>query len=111
MPKNRLMAYGHLFLMIQLRMVSRVSCQTVAKVKGRKRTAQGAAQPPLSSSLCSSVTYSHWADKPNGEGESGLANTIESGNRQLADCPDESHAEAQDGTNGGADNTGTGTGF
>ena len=83
------------------------SCQS----QGQEADSTGSSAAPLSSSLCSSVTYSHWADKPNGEGESGLANTIESGNRQLADCPDESHAEAQDGTNGGADNTGTGTGF
>ena len=29
---------GHLFLMIRLRIASRVPCRTVAKVKGRKRT-------------------------------------------------------------------------
>lgn len=63
----------------------------------------------LSSSLCSSVTYSHWVDKPNGEGESDHPHTIDGGNRPFADCPDESHAEAQDGTNGGADDADTGT--
>ena len=47
MSKNRPMAYGHHFLMIRLRTASRVPCRTVAKVKGRKRTARGAAQPPF----------------------------------------------------------------
>ena len=79
--------------------------------QGLEADSTGSSAAPLSSSLCSSVTYSHWADKPNGEGESDQPHTIDGGNRPFADCPDESHAEAQDGTNGGADDTDTGTGI
>ena len=78
--------------------------------QGQKADSEGSSAATLSSSLCSSVTYSHWADKPNGEGESDQPHTIDGGNRPFDDCPDESHKEAQDGTNGGADDTDTGTG-
>ena len=57
------------------------------------------------------MAYDRWADKQNGDGESDHAHTIDGGNRPFADSPDESHAEAQDGTNGGADDTDTGTGI
>lgn len=79
--------------------------------QGQEADSTRSSATALSSSLCSSVTYGHWADKQNGEGESGLANTIESGNRQFAHNPDESRTEAQDCTNGGADDTDTGTGI
>jgi len=79
--------------------------------QGREVDSTGSNAATLSSSLCSSVTYSHWVDKPNGEGESDHPHTIDGGNRPFADCPDESHAEAQDGTNGGADDADTGTGM
>ena len=79
--------------------------------QGREVDSTGSNAATLSSSLCSSVTYSHWVDKPNGEGESAHPHTIDGGNRPFADCPDESHAEAQDGTNGGADDADTGTGI
>ena len=81
-------------------------CQSQGQEADSTRSSAAA----LSSSLCSSVTYGHWADKQNGEGESGLANTIDGGNRQFAHNPDESRTEAQDCTNSGADDTDTGTG-
>ena len=79
--------------------------------QGLEADSTGSSAAPLSSSLCSSVTYSHWADKPNGEGESDQPHTIDGGNRPFADCPNENHKEAQDGTNGRADDTDTGTGI
>lgn len=65
----------------------------------------------LSFSLCSSMAYDHWSDKQNGDGESDHAHTIDGGSRPFADSPDESHAEAQDGTIDGVDDTDTGTGI
>lgn len=44
MSKNWRTESGHLFLMIRLRIASRVPCRTVAKVKGRKRTPRKAVQ-------------------------------------------------------------------
>ena len=79
--------------------------------QGREADSTGSSAAALSSSLCSTVTYGHQADGQNGGGESDQPHTIDGGNRPLADSPDESHAEAQDGTNGGADDTGTGTGI
>ena len=78
--------------------------------QGQKADSTRSNAAALSSSLCSSVTYSHWVDKPNGEGESDQPHTIDGGNRPFADSPDESYAEAPNGTNGGAGDTDTGTG-
>ena len=44
MSKNWRTESGHLFLMIRLRIASRVPCRTVAKVKGWKRTPRKAVQ-------------------------------------------------------------------
>ena len=77
--------------------------------QGQEADSTGSSAAVLSSSLCSSMAYGHWADKPNSEEESDQPHTIDGGNRPFADNPDESHAEAQDGTNGGADDTDTDT--
>ena len=79
--------------------------------QGQEADSTGSSAAALSSSLCSSMAYDHWADKQNGNGKSGHAHAIDGGNRPFADSPDESHAEAQDGTNGGADDTDTGKGI
>ena len=73
--------------------------------KGQEADSTGSSAAALSSSLCSSMAYDRWADKQNGDGESDHAHTIDGGNRPFADSSDESHAEAQDGTIDGTDDT------
>ena len=79
--------------------------------QGQEADSTGSRAAALSSSLCSSMAYGHWADKQNGEGETDRFHTIDGSNQPLAGNLYESHKEAQDGTNGGADDTDTGTGI
>lgn len=72
-------------------------------------TESGAAA--LSFSLCSSVFSDRSADRQDSEGNASHLYIIDKEDAMLDGNPDESHKEAQDGTNGGADDTDTGTGI